>query len=197
MLLSPRFADAVTFAVRAHGQQTRKGSDVPYVAHVLAVASLVLEAGGDEEMAIAGLLHDTIEDTDTTVEEIGVAFGRRVAAIVVACTDTDEKPKPPWRPRKERFIAHLAAEATPLDVLVVSRADKLHNARSMLADYRHLGDEVADRFNAAPQDQLWYYETLAGIFSARVPGPMTDELHRTVDQLREEIRKLGPPRPLP
>lgn len=196
-MLSPRFTEAVAYAIDAHGSQTRKGGDVPYVAHLLAVASLVLEAGGDEEMAIAGLLHDTIEDTDTTAADIAGAFGGRVAAIVEACTETDEKPKPPWRPRKERYIANLAAPRTPTEVLVVSLADKLHNARSMLADYRHLGEEVAGWFSAGPQEQLWYYQTLAGIFSARLPGAMTNEFRRTVDELRIELDRLGPVRPLP
>ena len=196
-MLSPRFTEALTFAIQAHGPQTRKGTEVPYVAHLLAVASLVLEAGGDEEMAIAGLLHDTIEDTDTTAAEIAAAFGPRVANIVESCTDTDESPKPPWHQRKERYITHLAAPTTPREVLVVSLADKLHNARSLLVDYRHVGEEVSRRFNAGPQDQIWYYQTLAGIFSARLPGAMTDELRRTVDELRIELGRLGPVRPLP
>ena len=181
----------------AHGDQTRKGGDIPYVSHLLGVASLVLEAGGDEDMAIAGLLHDTVEDTATTAADIGDRFGRRVAMIVVGCTDTDEHPKPPWRPRKERYIAHLLAPSTPRDVLAVSLADKLHNARSLLTDYRHLGEEVARRFNAGPEDQLWYFQTLAGIFQARIPGPLATELRLTVDNLREQIRLHGPRRPLP
>jgi (p)ppGpp synthase/HD superfamily hydrolase len=190
-VLTPRFADAVSFAIRAHGAQTRKGGDIPYVSHVLAVASLVLEAGGDEDMAIAGLLHDTIEDTDVTAADIESEFGSRVAFIVEGCTDTDEMPKPPWRPRKERYIAHMQSPETPDDVLAVSLADKLHNARSILADYRHLGEEVSHRFNASPADQLWYYQTLAGIFQARIPGPMADDLRRTVDQMGEEFAKLS------
>lgn len=189
-MLTPRFADAVSFAVRAHGTQTRKGGGIPYVSHLLAVASLVLEAGGDEDMAIAGLLHDTIEDTDVTAAEIESAFGPRVARIVEGCTDTDERPKPPWRPRKERYIAHMASPATGDDVLAVSLADKLHNARSMLGDYRTFGEEVSHRFSAGPTDQLWYYETLTDIFQKRIPGPMTDELRRTVDELRDELAKL-------
>jgi (p)ppGpp synthase/HD superfamily hydrolase len=196
-VLSPRFTEALTYAIDAHGAQTRKGSEVPYVAHLLAVASLVLEAGGDEEMAIAGLLHDAIEDTDATAAEIAAAFGPRVAGIVEGCTDTDESPKPPWRPRKERYIAHLAAPGVPREVLVVSLADKLHNARSMLAEYRHFGEEVSRWFNAGPEEQIWYYQTLAGIFSARLPGPMTNELRRTVDELRVELARFGPARPLP
>jgi (p)ppGpp synthase/HD superfamily hydrolase len=198
VVLTQRFVDALAFAMEAHGDQTRKGGAIPYVSHLLGVASLVLEAGGDEDMAIAGLLHDTIEDTATTYDDIEGRFGPRVAGIVWGCTDTDEMPKPPWRARKERYISHLVAHSTPADVLTVSLADKLHNARSMLADYRHLGEEASLRFNAGPEDQLWYYETLSAILQTRLPGPMSNELRRTVDQLREELRRLlGPVRPLP
>ena len=187
--LSYRFVDAVAFAIKAHGDQSRKGGTVPYVAHLLGVASLVLEAGGDEEMAIAGLLHDTIEDTDTSAEEIAAAFGRRVATIVEGCTDTDVMPKPPWRARKERYIARLRAPETSTDVLVVSRADKLHNARSLLQDYRNIGDELWSRFNEGPEQQLWYYRTLTDIFTQRIPGAMTDELRRVVDDLGAEVSR--------
>lgn len=162
----------------AHGGQTRKGTDIPYVSHLLAVASLVLEAGGDEDMAIAGLLHDTIEDTAVTAEDITSRFGPRVASIVEGCTDTDETPKPPWRPRKERYLAHLRSPETPAEVLVVSRADKLHNARTMLLDHRALGDAFWSRFNAGVEDQRWYLSSLVDVFTERLPGPMTDELRR-------------------
>lgn len=186
-MLTPRFADAVTFALAAHGGQTRKGGQIPYVSHLLAVASLVLEAGGDEEMAIAGLLHDTIEDTGATAAQIEAWFGPRVAGIVEGCTDTDEKPKPPWRPRKERYLAHLRAPETSADVLVVSRADKLHNARSMLLDVRSVGAPFWSRFNAGVDEQLWYLGALVDVFSERLPGPLTDELRRTRDALVAEV----------
>lgn len=173
----------------AHGGQTRKGSDVPYASHLLGVASLVLEAGGDEDMAIAGLLHDTIEDTETTAPDIAATFGPRVAAIVEGCTDTDEMPKPPWRARKERYLAHLRSPATPPDVLAVSRADKLHNARSMLMDCRALGDDFWIRFNADVGEQLWYLSSLVDIFTDRLPGPMTDELRRVRDELAAVVAR--------
>jgi (p)ppGpp synthase/HD superfamily hydrolase len=182
-VLSPRFVEAVNFAIQAHGYQRRKGGDVTYVAHLLAVASLVLEAGGDEELAIAGLLHDTIEDTDVTRERIEAAFGPRVATVVVGCSDSDGGEKAPWRERKERYLAHLGDPETSTDVLIVSRADKLHNARSMVQDYRAREEGLASRFNAGPEEQQWYYETLAGIFAERLPGSMTDELVRTVGEL--------------
>ena len=187
-VLTSRFVDALAFAIKAHGDQPRKGGSVTYVAHLLGTASLVLESGGDEDMAIAGLLHDTIEDTDTTPQEIVAAFGPRVASIVEACTDTDVRPKPPWRERKERYLAHLRAPETSTDVLVVSRADKLHNARAILQDYRDIGDELWSRFKEGPEQQLWYYEALTGIFTERLPeGAMNDELRRVVEELRAEV----------
>jgi (p)ppGpp synthase/HD superfamily hydrolase len=186
-VLSARFVEAVDFAIRAHGAQRRKGGDIPYVSHLLAVAALVLEAGGDEDMAVAGLLHDALEDTAATSAEIETAFGPRVAAIVEGCTDTEENPKPPWRPRKERYLAHLRAPETPVDVLVVSRADKLHNAQTMLRDVRQLGPGFWSRFNAGVDEQLWYLGELVDVFTERLPGPMTDELRRIRDALAAEI----------
>jgi GTP pyrophosphokinase len=196
-VLSPRFVEGVDFAIRAHGDQRRKGGPVPYVAHLLAVASLVLEAGGDEDMAIAGLLHDTIEDTDVTAGDVEAAFGPRVAGIVEGCSDSPGGDKAPWRERKEAYLAHLRAPDTSTDVLVVSRADKLHNARSMLQDHRARVAGLAHRFNAGPQEQRWYYETLADILSERLPGPMTDELRRTVEGLSVELEGARRQFPLP
>ena len=189
MLLTPRFVDALAFALAAHGEQKRKGSDVPYAAHLLGVASLVLEAGGDEDMAIAGLLHDTIEDTEVTAGDIETGFGPRVAAIVEGGTDTAEHPKPPWRPRKERYLAHLRSPDTPAEVLTVSRADKLHNARSMLLACRALGEAFWSRFNAGAEEQLWYLSSVVDIFSDRLPGPMTDELRRVRDELAAAVER--------
>lgn len=191
-VLSSRFVDALAFAIKAHGDQPRKGGSVTYVAHLLGTASLVLESGGDEEMAIAGLLHDTIEDTDTDAQEIVAAFGPRVAGIVEACTDTNVQPKPPWRERKERYLAHLCEAETSPDVLVVSRADKLHNARAILQDYRDLGDELWSRFKEGSEQQLWYYGALAAIFTERLPDATTDELRRVVDELRARVKEGQP-----
>jgi (p)ppGpp synthase/HD superfamily hydrolase len=186
---SGRFVEALSFAIEAHGDQRRKGGDIPYVAHLLGVASLVLEAGGDEDMAIAGLLHDTIEDTDTTAHKINDHFGERVAGIVEACTDAHEQPKPPWQERKERYLSHLKSSETSIDVLVVSRADKLHNARAILLDYRHVGERIWSRFKEGPEQQLWYYRSLVDIFAERLPAPMTDELSRVVDELAAELAR--------
>src|SRR5437588_8327976 len=132
MLLSTRFEEALVFATQLHREQTRKGTRIPYIAHLLGVTSIVLEHGGNEDEAIAALLHDAIEDQGgaSTREEIRRQFGDRVVEIVDGCTDTDVMPKPPWRARKEAYLAHII-EATP-SVRLVSAADKLHNARAIL-----------------------------------------------------------------
>ena len=138
-----RFIAAVEEASRYHAGQLRKGTEVPYLAHLLSVAALVLEDGGSEDEAIAALLHDAVEDAGgrRTLEAIRERFGDEVAMIVMACSDTDATPKPPWRARKESYLAHLADETTPASVLRVSLADKLHNARAILSDYRILGED--------------------------------------------------------
>jgi GTP pyrophosphokinase len=146
MILTERFEEALAFAARLHNAQVRKGTGIPYVSHLLAVASIALEHGADEDEAIAALLHDAVEDQggDTARQEIRRRFGERVAAIVDGCTDAETTPKPPWRERKERYVAHVAD--APPSVRLVSAADKLHNARAILADLRATGDAVWGRF---------------------------------------------------
>jgi HD domain len=179
-----RFADALVYATQIHEAQRRKGTDIPYVAHLLAVASLVLEDGGDEDEAIAALLHDAIEDTDVAVADLETRFGPKVASIVQGCSDADLMPKPPWRERKEAYIAHL--EDAPPEVVRVSLADKVHNARSVLFDYRLMGEELWTRFNP-DADQLWYYRSLVDVFSRVSHSPLVDELERVVGEL-ERLR---------
>lgn len=183
-LLGPRFDDALLLARDLHDEQLRKGTKTPYMAHLLAVTSLVLEDGGDEDEAIAALLHDAVEDQGgpATLRLIRARFGERVAAIVDACTDTDEDPKPPWRARKEAYVEHLATAER--SALRVSLADKLHNARSIVFDLEAHGDEVWDRFSPPKSATLWYYDALAEAFIARDAGPMAIELRRTVDAMR-------------
>jgi (p)ppGpp synthase/HD superfamily hydrolase len=152
------------------------------------VAALCLEHGADEDTAIAGLLHDAIEDQggDIARTRIGERFGKRVLAIVEDCTDADTTPKPPWRARKEAHLAHLA-DASPEARLVVA-ADKLHNARSLLVDYRVHGDPLWQRFNAGREDTLWYYRSVASrLRSLESPASsLIDELERTIEALARE-----------
>ncbi len=168
--------------MRAHGDQVRKGTSVPYVSHLFGVAALVLEGGGDEDLAIAGLLHDVLEDTSVTVEQVAEAFGPRVAAVVIGCSDTLERPKPPVLERKERYLEHL--EQADADTLLVSLADKLHNARTLLLDVRTEGPTVFKRFKLGRDLSLWYYGELATTYRRRWPGAMSEELARVVDDLR-------------
>src|SRR5437016_5247770 len=138
--LGPRFQRAFQFAAQMHSGQTRKASTIPYIAHLMGVASLVLEAGGNEDLAIAALLHDVVEDCGgaPVLKEVRRRFGARVAKVVDGCTDADTYPKPPWRERKEKYIRRLRREGP--DTRLVSAADKLNNVRSILGDYRLLGE---------------------------------------------------------
>lgn len=181
--LTSRFEQALVFALRLHARQVRKGTRIPYVSHLLAVASLVLEDGGDEDEAVAALLHDAVEDQGgrATLEDIRRIFGQRVAGIVAACSDTDAQPKPPWRERKERYLEHL--RHAPPEVRRVSAADKVHNARSILRDVRADGEAIWDRFSARKDGTLWYYRSLAVVFAETGGGYLVDELRRVVDDI--------------
>ena len=184
-LYSERLIQALEAAALMHAAQRRKGSDIPYLAHLIGTCAIALEYGADEEEAIAALLHDAIEDvTPTEAARAAVAgFGPRVLRIVEGCTDTDQHPKPPWRPRKEAYLRHLAgADAS---VLLVSASDKLHNARSVVADLRTVGDAVWDRFTASREESLWYYRALVAAFRANPAHrpELIDELSRTVTEM--------------
>lgn len=184
-----RLAEAAAYALAIHAAQRRKGTSIPYVSHLLAVAALVLEFGGDEDQAIAGLLHDAIEDCGAEQEPVILArFGPRVVAIVRGCTDADVQPKPPWRARKEAYLQHL--EHAPADVLLVSCADKVHNARSIVTDLRTLGPAMFARFNAGRDGTLWYYGALSEAFQRRLPGTLAQELQLAVAEID---RLAGPP----
>jgi GTP pyrophosphokinase len=185
VVLGPRFAEALPYAAQVHRDQVRKGTGVPYVSHLLGVAGIVLEHGGNEDEAIAALLHDAVEDQGGAprLREIRQRFGDTVAAIVEGCTDTDEMPKPPWRPRKEAYIGHLAS-ASP-SVRLVSAADKLHNARTILADYRRFGDAVWDRFSGGREGTLWYYGALVEAYRPHGVTPLVEELERVVGELMQ------------
>lgn len=182
-MLSPRFTEALTFATELHATQTRKGTTIPYVAHLLAVCSLALEHGANEDEAIAALLHDAIEDQGgaATREEIRRRFGDTVTAIVDGCTDADTIPKPPWKERKQAYLDHLPT-ASP-SVRLVSACDKLHNARSVLNDYRLLGEAVWERFKGGREGSLWYYRALVTTFRQVENTPLINELDRVVSEL--------------
>ena len=184
--MGPQFSEALAFANDLHRGQMRKGTKIPYVAHLLAVTALVIEVGGDEEMAIAALLHDAVEDRGgrPVLDQIRQRFGQDVTDTVEACSDTDVTPKPPWRKRKEAYIAALPHKAQR--ALRVSLADKVHNAEAILADYRTIGEELWRRFNAEREDQLWYYQALAEAFAKLVPGPLAKRLSQAANRLKEE-----------
>jgi len=186
-ILTERFREALNYAYRLHVDQKRKGTQIPYFAHLLGVTSLVLEDGGGEDEAIAAMLHDAVEDQGglDTLSTIEDRFGERVAFIVAALTDTYENPKPDWRFRKESYISHLSKATT--EVRRVSLADKLHNARSILLSLQVEGEKTWFRFNGGKDGTLWYYDMLVEIFSTTGDDLMTDELSRVVS----EIKKLA------
>jgi len=179
-LLTERFDEAFRFAHRLHRDQTRKGTPIPYISHLMTVAALVVEHDGNEDQAIAGLLHDAAEDQGgaETLAKIRTTFGDTVAAIVSDCTDAWTEPKPPWRERKEAYLAALPGKPAPS--LLVSLADKTHNAEAILFDYRVLGDPLWDRFNGGADGTRWYYNALADVFSDTMPGRLSNRLSRAV-----------------
>jgi (p)ppGpp synthase/HD superfamily hydrolase len=182
-ILGPRFDEAIAYATTLHRRQLRKGKQVPYLSHLLGVASLVLEDGGDEDETIAALLHDAVEDQGgiPVLNEIRRRFGTRVAGIVEQCTDHDPaKDRPEWHVRKRRYVAAL--KTVDEGCLRVALADKLYNARELLADYRQTGEQVWCRFSAG-REMLAYLHALAETFAARSKSPMADELRRTVAEL--------------
>lgn len=189
---SARIGAAVSLAAQLHADQVRKGTSIPYLAHLLAVASLVMEHGGDEDQTIAALLHDAIEDTGPESEAlIREQFGDRVTAIVWGCTDgvpDAAGQKPDWRDRKQQYLQHLATVAP--DILLVSACDKLHNARSILIDLQNHGLVLFDRFKAGQAGTIWYYQQLATCFQARLPGPLSQQLSQTVEAIQQTTKQL-------
>jgi (p)ppGpp synthase/HD superfamily hydrolase len=185
--LGPRFLRAFQFAAEKHAGQTRKASTIPYLAHLMGVASLVLEAGGDEDLAIAALLHDVVEDCGGApmLKQVRRRFGARVAKVVDGCTDADTYPKPPWRERKEEYLRHLAAVDD--DTRLVSAADKLNNVRSILSDYREVGELVWARFQGGREGTLWYYRTLRNEFLRHAPNRITRDLELAVNELESLV----------
>ena len=192
--LGPRFDGAFLFAAEKHAAQTRKRTDVPYISHLMSVAALVLEAGGDEDQAIAALLHDVVEDCggEPMLEEVRGRFGDRVARIVQGCTDAYAVPKPPWKQRKLDYLELLRSADD--DIRLVSAADKLHNVRTILTDYRREGDSVWDRFSGRRDGTLWYYRAVLEVLRAGRPNRLVDELQRVVTEL-ESLARTGMGKP--
>ncbi|MCC6574950.1 MAG: HD domain-containing protein [Planctomycetes bacterium] len=189
MELSPRFDQALQYATLIHAGQRRKGTEVPYVGHLLGVASIVIDDGGSEDEAIGALLHDAAEDAGGKgrLADIRSRFGEVVASIVAACTDTVETPKPEWRKRKEDYIAHVAKASAA--ALRVSAADKLHNARSVLADYRKVGESLWERFTGKKDGTLWYYRSMVAVLRKAGGGAIVEELDRVVTELERVAGK--------
>lgn len=187
MMLTDRFNEALVYACNLHREQVRKADGTPYVAHLLAVAALVLEDQGSETEAIAALLHDALEDQggEQTRQEILQRFGPDVTAIVEGCSETITPPKPPWRERKQQYLEHLR-HCSPA-VLRVSLADKLHNGRSLLLQLQAQGPQVWDCFHQPNTEILWFYESLGVIYGERWASPFVAEFTRVVARLRLEV----------
>jgi (p)ppGpp synthase/HD superfamily hydrolase len=183
-MLTNRFDTALAYTSEAHREQVRKGSNIPYVSHLLGVASIALEFGADEDQAIAALLHDSVEDQGglERLADIRSRFGNRVAGIVMDCTDAVETPKPEWQTRKERYLASLAGKSR--DSLLVSLADKTHNAEAIANDREQVGEAIWDRFTGGKHGSIWYYRSLAETFSATFPNYAL-RLQKAVDRMSE------------
>ena len=181
-----RFESALVYANQVHQGQQRKGTLIPYMAHILGVAAIALEYGADEDEAVGALLHDAAEDGggEARLAEIRARFGDAVGDIVLGCSDSlveHPEEKLPWRERKESYLAHLEGASQP--VCLVSAADKLHNVRSIIRDLRQHGDEVWERFQGKREGTLWYYEAVADALSRRYRSPLTRDLQREVEEL--------------
>ena len=188
MKISEKFEEALIYATQAHGNQMRKKTGIPYIAHILGVTAIALEYGASETEAISALLHDTVEDCGGAdrLRDIREKFGDDVAGIVDGCTDTYETPKPPWLERKRAYIEHL--KDSDSSTRLVSASDKLHNTRAILAELRRHGTDVFDRFAGKKDGALWYYRTLVTAF--REHGKHTD-LIGELDRVVTEIEKLA------
>lgn len=187
MILSERFDAALQYAAQAHRHQQRKGSGIPYLAHLLAVASLAIEYGADEDQAIAALLHDVIEDCGSEhIPQLRSQFGERVLALVEGCTDSYTFPKPDWHTRKNNYLAHLAL--APTELLLISACDKLHNLRSIVQDYQQVGEAIWDRFSGGKIGSLWYYQSLSALFAQ---SALPADLKLALAQIWNELQLLS------
>ncbi|MGA7654765.1 MAG: HD domain-containing protein, partial [Terracidiphilus sp.] len=187
LFLSRRFTEAIEYA-RQHHTEFRKGTDIPYMAHLLGVAALVMgEAGGrvlvTEDMVLAALLHDVVEDHGgmTRLHEVEQRFGANVARTVEGLSDSfaeNQHPKDEWKKRKSEYIERLRHE--PDDVLLISAADKLYNAKAILDDFKDIGEAIWKRFNRGADQQLWYFDELVAVYLLRPRNRIVNELERVV-----------------
>jgi (p)ppGpp synthase/HD superfamily hydrolase len=190
---SPKFREALSYAARIHALQIRKKTGRPYIGHLMSVTSIVIEYGGDEEMAMAALLHDAVEDQGglPRLREIRKKFGKRVAHIVDGCTDSYTEPKAPWLERKRAYVQRIAQESA--DVLLVSAADKLSNVRETTHDLRVHSSAVFERFAGGRDGTLWYYRALVDEFRKAGCTPLVEELDRAVTELEAIAGTVPPP----
>lgn len=183
-----RIDDAIVFAAEAHSGQVRKGTTIPYITHPFSVAMLLQEVGCGEDVVIAGLLHDTVEDTDVTLDDVKARYGERVAELVNAASEPNKAA--PWKERKEHTIEFVAN--APVDVKCLSCADKLHNIRSILSDLEKQGCSLWERFNRGRDEQLWYYTALLQSFYRNLPvrhdQPLFASYRHAVVELRTIVR---------
>jgi (p)ppGpp synthase/HD superfamily hydrolase len=189
MTKSKEIGNALKFAARLHAEQTRKGSDTPYISHLLAVTAIALEHGATETEAIAALLHDAVEDQGgrEILEEIRRRYGKRVAGIVAACSDTDQSEKPPWRERKEAFVERL--QTAPYSVRLVVAADKLHNTRHLVASYRIHRDELWSHFKGGREGTLWYYRAVVDALT-EAAQPEESQLNAIIEEITRTTTAL-------
>ena len=183
MPVSPRLSDAFALARALHANQTRKGSGIPYITHLMSVAALVGEYGGNEDQMIAALLHDAVEDQGgrPTLRRIRTAFGDAVANLVDGCSDADTVPKPPWRARKQAFIDQTRSAAPPLKLVIA--ADKLHNLLSIARDVENHGPEVWNRFRGKRDGTVWYHEEIVRALAENWEHPILAPLAEAVERM--------------
>lgn len=189
-ILGKNFREALDFAFTLHMTQIRKGTEIPYFTHLMTVSALVLENGGDEDTAIAALLHDGVEDQGgkALLKKIRDRFGVRVADLVEECSDSQSYPKPPWKQRKQKYLAHIGSASA--EARLISSSDKLHNLRSILDDYRAVGDSLWDRFKGTEQEIIWYYTSFIEEMkqsASTAELPILDKLKGTLNRLNSLI----------
>jgi (p)ppGpp synthase/HD superfamily hydrolase len=192
-MLTPRYNEALEYTAWLHRNQIRKGTEIPYISHLVAVSMIALEYGANEDEAIAALLHDAVEDQGGLPALVAIRekFGEPVAAIVEGCTDSTAdtskgETKLPWKERKLVYIAHIA-EASP-SVRLVSTADKLHNAMSILKDYQAIGETLWERFKGGKEGTLWYYRSLVTVFEESGSTSLVEKLDQVVTALEELVK---------